>query len=214
MIALDHLVVAARTLDDGVAWCEATLGVTPGPGGRHPLMGTHNRLFSIASTTFPKAYAEIIAVDGEAPAPGRARWFGLDAWDGEPQLLHWVLRCDDIDRRRARLAARGVDLGDVLAASRATPTGLLEWRITVRGDGALVAAGAVPTLIQWGERHPVDDMPDSGVRLLGLDLARVPVPAMSEVALPGTAFVEGDVPICARLSTPRGEVTLGSARRT
>jgi hypothetical protein len=30
---LDHLVVAARTLDEGVAWCEATLGVTPGPGG-------------------------------------------------------------------------------------------------------------------------------------------------------------------------------------
>ncbi len=30
---LDHLVVAARTLEDGVAWCEATLGVTPGLSG-------------------------------------------------------------------------------------------------------------------------------------------------------------------------------------
>lgn len=41
---LDHLVIMANSLDDGVDWCEATLGVTPGPGGEHPLMGTHNRL--------------------------------------------------------------------------------------------------------------------------------------------------------------------------
>ena len=48
---LDHLVVIAPTLADGVAWCESTLGVTPGPGGEHPLMGTHNRLIHISSPT-------------------------------------------------------------------------------------------------------------------------------------------------------------------
>ena len=36
-VAVDHLVIAAATLDEGVAWCEATLGVTPGPGGRHAI---------------------------------------------------------------------------------------------------------------------------------------------------------------------------------
>ena len=46
---IDHLVVAASSLDQGVAWCEATLGVTPGPGGEHPLMGTHNRLLRVAT---------------------------------------------------------------------------------------------------------------------------------------------------------------------
>ena len=54
-LALDHLVVAARSLDEGVRWCAATLGVTPGPGGKHPLMGTHNRLFGIAGDLFPRA---------------------------------------------------------------------------------------------------------------------------------------------------------------
>jgi hypothetical protein len=54
-VQLDHLVIAAATLEEGVAWCEATLGVTPGPGGKHPLMGTHNRLLSIATAVFPDA---------------------------------------------------------------------------------------------------------------------------------------------------------------
>ena len=78
---IDHLIVAAATLDEGVAWCEAVLGITPGPGGRHPLMGTHNRLFKIATPTFPDAYFEIIALDPQAPPPQRVRWFGLDESD-------------------------------------------------------------------------------------------------------------------------------------
>ena len=71
-LALDHLVVAAASLDDGVRWCEATFGITAGPGGRHALMGTHNRLFSIAGPDFPDAYFEIIAIDPGAPPPGPA----------------------------------------------------------------------------------------------------------------------------------------------
>ncbi|MEY4341937.1 MAG: hypothetical protein RL541_1441, partial [Pseudomonadota bacterium] len=42
---IDHLVVAASSLAQGVAWCEDQLGITPGPGGEHALFGTHNRLF-------------------------------------------------------------------------------------------------------------------------------------------------------------------------
>jgi hypothetical protein len=64
---VDHLVVAARSLQEGVAWCEATLGITPGAGGEHPLFGTHNRLFRIATVNFPRVYFEIIAINSEAP---------------------------------------------------------------------------------------------------------------------------------------------------
>ena len=72
---LDHLVIAAASLAEGVAWCEATLGLTPGPGGSHPLMGTHNRLLNIASAAFPQAYLEIIAIEpGKRPSrPCRRR---------------------------------------------------------------------------------------------------------------------------------------------
>ena len=69
---IDHLVIGAASLAQGTAWCEATFGVVPGPGGVHPLMGTHNRLLSIGTEAFPNAYLEIIAIDPEAAPPGRA----------------------------------------------------------------------------------------------------------------------------------------------
>ena len=66
---VDHLVVVAAALAEGVDWCERTLGVTPGPGGEHPLMGTHNRIFNISSPRHPRAYLEIIAINSGATRP-------------------------------------------------------------------------------------------------------------------------------------------------
>jgi hypothetical protein len=213
---LDHLVIAARTLDEGVAWCEATLGVTPGPGGRHALMGTHNRLLSIASSVTPRAYVEIIAIDTEAAVPGRPRWFDLDTAEVRallshgPQLIHWVLRCDDIDERCKRLRDAGVDRGEVIGAQRQTPQGLLQWRISVRPDGARLFDGAMPTFIQWGAAHPADTMPASGVQLDRLQVAGLPLSLTPECAASGVVFVAQDTPLCAHLSTSRGAVSLRS----
>lgn len=209
-IALDHLVVGARTLAEGVRWCEVTLGVTPGPGGRHPLMGTHNRLACISSETFADAFLEIIATDPDAPAPGRTRWFGLDdaalLADG-PRLLHWVARTDALDALLTGLRAAGVDAGRALAASRETPLGRLEWRIAVRDDGALLCGGALPTLIDWaGCRHPATTMASCGLALRALTLRGVPAAAASALGLaiettPGPALQ-------VELDTPRGRVAL------
>ncbi|HJV61323.1 MAG TPA: VOC family protein [Albitalea sp.] len=212
--ALDHLVVAARTLDEGVAWCERTFGVTPGPGGRHALMSTHNRVFSIASARFPRAYFELIAIDPAAPAPQRRRWFDLDtaplqeACEHEPQLVHWVLRCDDIVARCARLRAAGIERGEVLSAQRDGDAGLLRWRISVRADGARLFDGALPTLIEWEQRHPADTLADSGVTLDSFELAGLPAAARSDLVPPEVHFAPAGPPLCARLSTPRGPIVL------
>ena len=215
--AFDHLVIAARTLEEGVAWCEATLGVTPGPGGRHALMGTHNRLFSIASPAMPRAYFEIIAIDPEAGDLGRPRWYDLDAPAMQslltqgPQLVHWVLGCTDIALRCERLRRAGVDRGEPIGAQRQTSTGLLQWRISVRDDGARLFAGALPTLIEGGAEHPADAMPASGVTLDRLQVAGLPMNVLEDCAAPGVFFVRHDTPLCAHLSTPNGAVTLRSA---
>jgi hypothetical protein len=217
---VDHLVVAARTLDEGVAWCEATLHVTPGPGGAHPLMGTHNRLFSIASPAFSRAYFEIIAIDPEAREPGRKRWFDLDdaalraALARSPQLVHWVARVDSATQAAAALRSCGFDLGRVRPATRDSPAGALRWQITVRDDGRRLGGGALPTLIEWGDRHPADAMPESGVTLRALRL-RAGDPAALTAALDavglGALPVEaGSDGLQAELQTSHGIVVLDS----
>lgn len=158
---LDHLVVAARTLDEGCAWVEAHLGAAPVPGGKHPVMGTHNRLLFIG----PGKFLEVIAIDPGAPPAARPRWFDLDdaamraALARSPALVHWVERTDDLDAALREYP----EAVEVLSLAR----GDYRWRIGVRADGRRPGEGALPTLIQWEGRHPADALPDSGVRLEG-----------------------------------------------
>jgi hypothetical protein len=218
---VDHLVVLATTLAEGVAWCEATLGVTPGPGGQHALMGTHNRLFSIASTRFPAAYFEIIAIDPGATPPARQRWFDMDdatlrerVQRHGPQLAHFVARVPDAVAAVAALRAQGIERGKVLQAERATPQGLLQWQITVRDDGQRLYDGTLPTLIQWGAVHPVHSMPASGITLEQLTVqhpqAEVLADAYRAIGLDTVTVQPGPAQLQARLQTPRGLVLLAS----
>ena len=222
-LALDHLVIAARTLGEGVDWCEATFGLRPEAGGRHAFMGTHNRVFAIGSAAFPRAYAELIAIDPDAAAPTpHARWFDLDdaalqrtlAADG-PQLVHWVARCDDIAATHTAMHAAGIDCGALQAAERMTPQGLLRWRIGVRADGRRALAGAAPALIEWGDAHPTDSMAASGIALKAMRVAGWPAPLAA--LLPPAVEHDGHAaasPIHIELTTPRGAVTLRSPRPT
>jgi hypothetical protein len=216
--ALDHVVVAAATLADGVAWCEAAIGVAPQAGGEHPLMGTHNRIFKVATARYPKAYFEIIAIDPAAPRPSRLRWFGLDepelqrALASGPRLVQWVARCADVDAGAAALRACGFDPGEVLQAERRTPHGVLRWRITVRADGRRLGDGAVPTLIEWGAVQPSESLPPSGVTLTDVTLGAAGA-ALSD-ALGDAVAVDSAAaaPLRIALATPRGILTLDAWR--
>lgn len=147
---IDHLVIAADSLEQGAAWCAATFGVQPSGGGKHPSMGTHNRVIAISSQSFPDCYLEVIAIDPDAPAPGRPRWFGLDhpkvreTLRESPRLVHAVARTRKIEMLRRDLANFALNPGELLAVQRDTPHGLLKWRITVRDDGALNAQALCP----------------------------------------------------------------------
>lgn len=216
-IVLDHLVVAATSLAEGVVWCERTLGVTPGPGGRHAMFGTHNRLLSLSSPDQPLAYLEIIAVDPAAPPPSRPRWFGLDALAAgappalTPRLVHWVARSAALGPHANALRALGLDPGPPVAASRDTPHGLLRWSLLVRDDGALLQHGVLPTLIAWEGRHPCADLPKQGVTLTELTLQGLDPGVVRALQPQGVSCVAGPPALRARLRTPRGEVTLSSA---
>ena len=221
---VDHLVVGAATLAEGVQWCENVLGITPGPGGEHALMGTHNRLIKVATTAFPQAYLEVIAIQSGAPCArpeGARRWFDLDDTELQaqlektgPQLVHFVASTPRAQAGVRALAGLGLDRGEVLAASRPTPQGLLAWKITVRDDGQRLFFGALPTLIEWSGRHPTQSMAPSGVQLLSLQ-AHHPRPKALHAAYEAIGLTAVDVTqnppnLIATLQTPRGVVTLES----
>ena len=223
---VDHLVVLAADLASGVAWCDRTLGVTPAAGGEHPLMGTHNRILNISSPAHPRAYLEVIAINpgaSSARPTGARRWFDMDdatlqaqvAAHG-PQLIHWVASVPDVAGRCTALAALDIDRGTVLTASRPTPSGLLQWQITVRDDGLRLMGGCLPTLIQWGAVHPCDSLPASGVQLRQLALqhpqAATLRAACDAIGVTGCVGVSasGTPRLTAQLATPRGPLTLSS----
>ena len=217
---VDHLVIAAHSLAQGVAWCEAELGVTPQAGGEHSLMGTHNRVLRISTSQFARAYLEIIAIDPEARDPGRARWFDLDhpalreAIRQQPRLVHFVAGCELAAAGLQALAAFGIDRGPLLAAQRDTPSGLLQWKISVRDDGKRLFDGALPTLIEWGELHPAAFLSESGLALVAV-AASHPRPdelraAYEAIGLEGVTLRAGPPNLSAVLQTPRGEVILDS----
>jgi hypothetical protein len=218
---IDHLVVAATDLAEGAAWCEATLGVQAGPGGEHPLMGTHNLLLRVATVNHPRAYLEILAIQPGRAAQRPRRWFDMDdesmrdalRRDG-PRLVHFVASVPDVGASVAALKDLGHDRGVPLRASRMTPRGLLEWQITLRDDGQRLMKGTLPTLIQWGETHPASALAESGVTLQAL-CAHAPQPATLEqayraIGLQGVMVKTGPANLCAVLDTPRGRVKLES----
>jgi hypothetical protein len=207
---LDHLVVAATTLADGIDWLAAATGATPVPGGKHVAMGTHNALLRLSGAT----YLEIIAIDPDGAKPARRRWFDLDdiALQAElteqPRLIHWVARTDDIE---VAAAASPLPLGSIHAMQR----GDYRWRITIPDDGTRPGRGLVPTLIQWDvPMHPAERLPKSNVtmaQLAGTHSDPAPLrAALSALGLTDAIAITFDreTRIAAMLRTARGMVTI------
>ena len=214
-IELDHLVVAAASLEEGSQWLQERLGVPLQPGGRHAGWGTHNRLLQLGAGT----YLELIAPDPEQPAPSGARPFGLDSPELQallakrPRLVHFVVRTA---RLQDAANAIGYDPGPVTRMSR----GALSWQITVPTDGRPAGGGLLPTLIQWDvdveALHPSRVLNASGVHLVEL---RITLPGDLRLLLSG---LERDprvrlaspgedgarIGLSASLSTPLGRVRI------
>ncbi|MCG8594958.1 MAG: VOC family protein [Kiloniellales bacterium] len=206
---IDHFTIGAPGLDQGLAALRDALGVTVPPGGKHPAMSTHNRVMRTGGESF----LELIAVDPEAPPPGRVRWFTLDDPATQarlavrPRALCWVVGTDDLD---AVVSQSPVDLGEVLPLSR----GGLSWRLTVPRDGSLPEGGLIPAFIEWSPgAHPSSNMQDLGVALKAVRLSHPEPDRLGEVlgALQVDHLAElagGPRGLSFVVETPLGEVTL------
>lgn len=196
---LDHIAVSATTLEAGVAWVEMALGVPLAGGGKHPHMGTHNRLLGLGDL-----YLEVIAPDPEAPRPAWPRWFGLDQFQGAPRLTNWICRTDDLD---AALASAPAGSGTATDLAR----GDYRWRFAVPASGRLPFDDCFPALIQWqGDLRPARTLRDHGIRLARLEISHPHADALlaaldDALADPRVSVHRGPYPsFRATLSTPHG----------
>jgi hypothetical protein len=211
--ALDHIVVAAASLEQGSAYIHRQLGVAPAGGGEHEAMGTHNRVLKLGH----RQYLEVIAIDPRAQPPAHPRWFDLDnpnlqaSLEVRPRLITWVARTD----RLAELAPTAYGQPAVV---RPMQRGDWHWHFAFTKKGALPGGGLIPHLIQWdGDRHPTDAMADAGCRLIGLDGACLdPVAVQRSLSSMGLddsitirlASARQPTGLCARIRTPAGDVML------
>ena len=163
---LDHLVVGAASLEQGVTYLKEQLDVDIPKGGEHPLMGTHNHLMQLGKGVF----LEVIAINLGVPTPERPRWYGLDdpfvkeRLEQHPQLLTWVVNTSDLKGLQAQTS---FSFGKATRVSR----GELSWDFGIPDDGRLLASGMLPYLIQWHTNaHPARGMPDVGCSLKKLEL--------------------------------------------
>jgi hypothetical protein len=163
---LDHLVIAAETLEQGVDYVRSELGVALPKGGVHKTMGTHNHLMQLGNNS----YLEVIAIDPAGTIPDQPRWFGLDdslmreSLRQQPRLITWVVNTTDISILNQSSA---FPIGTTTELSRND----LRWKIALTEDGRLLANGCLPYIIQWlSTPHPSSAMADLDCRLLSLDV--------------------------------------------
>ncbi|MCB1333322.1 MAG: VOC family protein [Roseivivax sp.] len=198
MLHLDHIAVLAETLDEAALHCETALGTPLAGGGSHAMFGTHNRLLGLGHGH----YLEAIAVDPSAPAPGRARWFGLDSFAGPARLDKWVCRVPDMVAALAALP----EAGEPVTVER----GNLRWIMAVPPDGLLPWDGLFPALIEWQSPVPPGmSMPGEGRRIQGLQVSHPLADRLERRLAPFLSapvrFVCADTPaLRAQIETPYG----------
>ena len=202
---LDHLLWAVPDLDAGIAQFEDLTGIRAAIGGTHPGFGTRNALASFGDT-----YIEIISPDPAQNLDGTlgAEFAALSA----PWLYSAAFSTGDLTAARAQAARAGLAAGDIVEMSRTRPDDgvRLDWAIMKLTHPELGAR--FPFLIDWkGSPHP------SGTTPRGLELVSFKAVSPRPDAL-ADAFAAMDMDMAvdaggkagfvARLSTPKGEITL------
>jgi TusA-related sulfurtransferase len=209
---LDHIIVAAASLEEGVAFIRDRLGVDIPKGGKHPLMSTHNHLMRLGEGSF----LEVISIDPEAPSPARPRWFELDEPEMQarlaesPCLVSWVVRTPDIV---GTVDEASFPIGSITRLGRDA----LSWHLTVPADGRIPGDGVMPHVIQWDDGlRPWERMADLGCKLQALEIIHPDLDMVDEQlkslcpdGIAGVHVKQGPVPaLSARIVTPSGAVAV------
>jgi len=151
---VDHLLLGAADLNQGLVLVKEKTGLSPVIGGSHPGVGTRNALLSLGS----RQYLEIIAPD---PAQ-QVFMYQTDLRElQEPRLITWAAATRDIGTTAQRARHAGLEVIGPRDGSRKKPDGeVLHWKtLGIKNSFTSSAVAPIPFFIQWGEgvQHPSQD---------------------------------------------------------
>lgn len=178
VLGVDHIVIAVHDPDAAASTLDAELGLRATGGGRHPALGTFDRL-----VWFGDSYLELLGVEDEALAA--ASWIGVPALavlrTGREGLATWAVAVTDLAAEVAAARARGGELAGPIPGERVRPDGrVVRWMLATGGP---LGPAEPPFLIEhdttaaeWtdaeravraAERHPIG----GPVRLASFEIA-------------------------------------------
>ena len=190
----DHLVVAVRSLDEGIAEFERLTGIKAGVGGKHPGRGTENALVSLGGGK----YVEIIAPQAGVTLSPRDE--GMRKLD-RLRIIGWAVSVTDVPAAIAALKGAGFSTSPPQPGARVTPSGeRLEW--TTFGLAEQIAMA--PFFINWGAttKHPSTTAP-GGCEMPELKITdpasdRLSA-ALGALGVPGVTYAKGSLRIDATI---------------
>lgn len=143
-VEVDHVLLAVADLEAGAERLAKDYGLKTVGGGRHPGIGTANRIIPLG-----QQYLELIAVadPAEAATSRLGRRVTKAVKEGRT-FVDWALRTDNLEELQKRLGEAGWDLPPAWSGSRPRPDGsVLRWR-TQELDSRLDAT-VIPFVIEW-----------------------------------------------------------------
>jgi hypothetical protein len=199
MIQLDHLVIAAQTLEAGVTYVQDILNIELKHGGRHLHQGTHNKVLRLND-----CYLEVIAPDPDSSIT--PPWFGLGHPEileslQTPHLLTWVAQSDDINTLITKV--------NYPVTVQTAQRDHLRWQFSFTKGGNLLSDGLLPYLIQWESEPAFYALPESGYSLLRLEGSHPQAEQLNSVLVKlglqdALSIKSGDIRLKAILRTSRG----------
>lgn len=212
---VDHVLLAVSDLDAGVDWMHERYGLEVAGGGRHPGLGTANRIVPLG-----RQYLELIAVVDAGEAASSRLGRGVTRALAQGRLFNaWALRTRDMSALRAKLLAAGWEVPELWSGSRRLADGRqLAW--TTQDIGPADEVSPLPFVIEWNipdGLHPGESGQPGGELRQVLVGARDAAMARERLALLlGDSDLvevresERDGVEAVVLATPRGEITVGS----
>lgn len=160
-VEVDHVLLAVADLDEGAARLEREHGLKTVGGGRHPGLGTANRIIPLG-----RQYLELITVaDPAQAATSRLGQRVQRAVTDGRTFVDWALRTDDLPALQEQLREAGWELPPAWSGERARPDGsVLRWRSQDLDPG--LEPTVTPFVIEWdipAGAHPGEQGAEHGL---------------------------------------------------